>query len=51
MEWIKLVKRWIQKIDLKKAVTYNFWLKLIALVIAVIVWYYVSGGITRGIQI
>ncbi|MCF7871116.1 MAG: hypothetical protein K9L95_02870 [Candidatus Omnitrophica bacterium] len=51
MEWVKLVKKWMKKIDLKKAITYNFWLKLIALVIAVIVWCYVGGGITQGIQI
>jgi hypothetical protein len=51
MEWFKIVKKWIKKIDLHKAVTYNFWLKLVALIIAIIVWYYVSGEITQGIQI
>ncbi len=51
MEWIKITKKWIKKIDLKKSVTYNFWLKLIALIIAIVVWYYVSGDITQGIQI
>ncbi|MBU2043706.1 MAG: hypothetical protein KJ977_02925 [Candidatus Omnitrophica bacterium] len=34
--------------NLKKAVTHNFWLKLIALVIAVFVWLYVAGTITSG---
>ncbi|MCF7894616.1 MAG: hypothetical protein K9L69_00530 [Candidatus Omnitrophica bacterium] len=51
MEWIKIIKKWIKKIDLQKAITYNFWLKLVALIIAIIVWYYVSGEITQGIQI
>lgn len=51
MEVIKLVKRWIRKIDFKKAITYNLWLKIIALIIAIIIWYYVSGEITQGIQI
>lgn len=51
MEWIKIIKRWTAKIDLKKAVSYNFWLKLISLIIAIIIWYYVSGEITHGIQI
>lgn len=51
MEVMNIIRKWIKKIDLKKSVTYNFWLKLIALAIAIIVWYYVSGEITQGIQI
>ncbi len=51
MEWIKVAKRWFRKIDVKKACIYNFWLKLISLIIAIIIWYYVSGEITQGIQV
>lgn len=51
MEWIKLTKRWFRKLSFKKALTNNFWLKLVSLIIAVVVWYYVSGEITQGIQI
>ncbi len=51
MEWIKVAKRWFKKIDIKKAVSYNFWLKIISLIIAIIIWYYVSGEITQGILI
>ncbi len=51
MEWIKIVKKWFKKIDFKKAATYNFWLKLVSLAIAIVVWYYVSGEITQGIHI
>ena len=38
----------LAKIDIRKAVTYNAWLKLIALIIAILVWFYVSGIITGG---
>jgi hypothetical protein len=38
----------LKKFDIKKAITYNLWLKLIALVIAILVWFYVSGVITGG---
>ena len=38
----------LKKISIKRAVIHNFWLKLIALVIAILVWLYVSGAITGG---
>ncbi|MBD3263610.1 MAG: hypothetical protein GF375_00725 [Candidatus Omnitrophica bacterium] len=43
--------RFLKKINIKKAITYNFWLKLISLIIAIITWVYVSGEITEGIRI
>ena len=41
----------LKKIDLKAATTHNLWLKIIALIIAAVIWFYVSGEITRGIRI
>ncbi|MCK9615249.1 MAG: hypothetical protein M0R48_07095 [Candidatus Omnitrophica bacterium] len=41
----------LRKINLKELVTYNFWLKLISLVLAIIVWLYVSSEITKGVKI
>ncbi|MCK4912624.1 MAG: hypothetical protein KAS05_02745 [Candidatus Omnitrophica bacterium] len=38
----------LKKISIKRAVMYNFWLKLMALVIAIFVWFYISGAITGG---
>jgi len=38
-------------INIKKAIFYNFWLKIVSLVIAVIIWFYFSGGITQGIKV
>ncbi len=38
----------LKKISIKRAITYNFWLKLTALVIAIFIWLYVSGAITGG---
>ncbi len=40
-----------KKISIKKAIMHNFWLKLISLIIAASIWYYVSGEITKGIRI
>jgi hypothetical protein len=40
-----------QKIDIKKIIINNFWLKVISLIIAIIVWLYVSGEITKGVRI
>lgn len=37
-----------KKVDIKKAITHNFWLKLLALIIAIFVWLYVAGTITGG---
>ncbi len=51
MEWLKTIKKWFKKISFRKAFTNNFWLKVISLIMAVIVWYYVGSEITRGIQI
>jgi hypothetical protein len=41
----------LKKIDIRKAITNNFWLKLISLIIAIIIWFYVSVEITKGIKI
>ena len=38
----------LKKISIKRAIMHNFWLKLMALVIAILVWLYVSGSITGG---
>lgn len=43
--------RGLNKINIKKAVTHNLLLKIGALIIAAIIWYYVSGEITKGIKI
>lgn len=40
----------LKKIDVKKAVTHNFWLKLLALILAIFVWLYVAATITGGGQ-
>ena len=39
------------KINIKKAITHNFWLKLISLIMAAIIWFYVSAELTKGIKI
>lgn len=45
--------RFLKEIPLriKLAITNNFWLKLISLVIAIIVWLYVSKEITKGVMV
>ena len=40
-----------QKLDIKKAITNNFWLKVISLIVAIIIWLYASGEITKGVRI
>ncbi|MFA7677858.1 MAG: hypothetical protein WCY34_06825 [Candidatus Omnitrophota bacterium] len=37
-----------RRINIKRAFTYNFWLKLTALIVAVFIWLYISGLITSG---
>jgi hypothetical protein len=34
--------------NIKKAFTHNFWLKLVSLAIATLVWFYVVSSITAG---
>lgn len=41
----------LERINIKKAITHNLWLKIISLVIAAIIWFYVSGEITKGVRI
>jgi YbbR domain-containing protein len=36
---------------IKELVTYNFWLKVISLILAIIVWLYVSNEIVKGVKI
>ncbi|MFH1504045.1 MAG: hypothetical protein ABIH08_01465 [Candidatus Omnitrophota bacterium] len=47
MKYLKFLK----KINIKAAVANNFWLKIISLIIAAVIWFYVSGEITKGIGI
>jgi len=37
-----------KKIDFKKILLYNFWLKLASLAIAALVWFYIISSITAG---
>jgi len=46
MKFLKL-----KRVNLKELVTYNFWLKVISLGIAIVVWIYVSNEITKGLKI
>lgn len=41
----------LRKINVKELITYNFWLKVVSLVLAIIVWLYVSNEITKGLKI
>jgi len=41
----------IREISIKSFVFNNFWLKLVALGIAIITWLYVNGELTRGIRV
>ncbi len=47
----KQFKEYIEDLSVKKMVTNNFWLKLVALGIAIITWFYVNGELTRGIKV
>jgi|GEM_PF-662981 len=49
---MKVLKRLLLKrINLKAIATHNVWLKIISLLIAIVVWIYVSGEITKGVRI
>lgn len=41
----------LRKVNLKELITYNFWLKIISLGIAIIIWLYVSNEITKGLKL
>ncbi|MDD4182606.1 MAG: hypothetical protein PHT53_02140 [Candidatus Omnitrophica bacterium] len=41
----------LRKINLKELITYNFWLKIVSLILGIIVWLYVSNEITKGVKI
>ncbi|MFA5007684.1 MAG: hypothetical protein WC546_00470 [Candidatus Omnitrophota bacterium] len=41
----------LRKINIKELITYNFWLKVVSLILAIIVWFYVSNEITKGVKI
>lgn len=41
----------LRKINIRELITYNFWLKVISLALAIIVWLYVSNEITKGVKI
>jgi len=47
MKYLELLK----KIDIKAALMHNFWLKIVSLIMAGVIWLYVSGEITKGIRI
>lgn len=36
---------------LAKVMTNNFWLKIIALAIAIVLWFYLSGEIVTGVKV
>ena len=40
--------KFLKAFDIKKGVSINFWLKIISLVVAILVWFYVSAIITGG---
>lgn len=42
---------WLKKLKLKEALTYNIWLKLLALGVAILIWLFVSSAIVKGIRI
>lgn len=42
--------RFLRKINFKKVITHNFWLKIISLVVAIIIWLYISGEIIKGVS-
>ena len=48
---MKIFKRKFSMRDLKYIFFNNFWLKLISLIIAIIVWLYVNGELTEGIRL
>jgi len=48
---MKIFKRKFSVRDLKYTFLNNFWLKLISLIIAIIVWLYVNGELTEGIRL
>ncbi len=48
---IDKIKEYFKSISIKNMVFNNFWLKLIALGIAIITWFYVNGELTKGIRV
>ncbi len=48
---IRYLKERFRDVGFKQMVTYNFWLKLISLGMAVIIWLYVRGVLTSGIKV
>ncbi len=50
-DWIKTGMQHIQEIGIKKLILNNFWLKIIALGVAIATWLYVHGEISRGIRV
>jgi hypothetical protein len=40
-----------KEINIKRLILHNFWLKVISLGIAILVWLYVKGEITRGFSL
>jgi len=40
-----------KEIDIKKLILHNLWLKVISLGIAILVWLYVKGEITKGFNL
>lgn len=47
---MKFPKRLRMK-KLREIVNHNFWLKIISLIVAVVIWLYVNGEIIRGIRV
>lgn len=51
LEIVKRIAEDIREISIRSIIFNNFWLKLVALGIAIITWLYVNGEITRGIRV
>ena len=41
----------VNKVSIKVVILNNLWLKLLSLGIAIIIWLYVNGELTRGIRV
>jgi len=48
---VSKIIEYIREISIKSVIFNNFWLKLVALGIAIITWLYVNGELTRGIRV
>lgn len=47
----EIPKYFFSKIKIKEALTYNILMKLVSLFIALLIWFYISGEITKSIKV